>query len=173
NQVATVLGLGMFAFFVQILLNSPSKILLIINTLLFAVCSYRGVITFSRGGVFVGLFMIFLLLIIVFPKVNIRAKSKIVLSVIVGIFLGSFVWAYISVQTGGMIDKRYANQNASGVEKESVLTGRERLMETEFQMFLDNPIFGVGVGKNKEERIEMTGIVAASHSEVTRLLAEH
>lgn len=173
NQVATVLGLGMFAFFVQILLNSPSKILLIINTLLFAVCSYRGVITFSRGGVFVGLFMIFLLLIIVFPKVNIRAKSKIVLSVIVGVFLGFFVWTYTSVQTGGMIDKRYANQNASGVEKESVLTGRERLMETEFQMFLDNPIFGVGVGKNREERIEMTGIAAASHSEVTRLLAEH
>src|SRR5690606_31727496 len=94
-------------------------------------------------------------------------------SIIVGVFLGSFVWAYISVQTGGMIDKRYANQNASGVEKESVLTGRERLMETEFQMFLDNPIFGVGVGKNREERIEMTGIAAASHSEVTRLLAEH
>src|SRR5690606_12199541 len=94
-------------------------------------------------------------------------------SIIVGVFLGSFVWAYISVQTGGMIDKRYANQNASGVEKESVLTGRETLMETEFQMFLDNPIFGVGVGKNREERIEMTGIVAASHSEVTRLLAEH
>src|SRR5690606_392753 len=39
--------------------------------------------------------------------------------------------------------------------------------------FLDNPIFGVGVGKNREERIEMTGIAAASHNEVTRLLAEH
>jgi O-antigen ligase len=39
-------------------------------------------------------------------------------------------------------------------------------------MFLDNPIVGVGVG-GQEERIEATGDVVASHSEVSRLLAEH
>src|SRR5690606_28028679 len=117
------------------------------------VCSYRGVITFSRGGVFVGLFMIFLLLIIVFPKVNIRAKSKIALSIIVGVFLGSFVWAYISVQTGGMIDKSYANQNATGVKKESVMTVRETLIETECKLILDTPIMMVGVGINRDERL--------------------
>jgi O-antigen ligase len=40
-------------------------------------------------------------------------------------------------------------------------------------MFLDNPIFGVGVGKNKEYRLETTGVDAASHNEITRMLAEH
>jgi len=40
-------------------------------------------------------------------------------------------------------------------------------------MFLDNPIFGIGVGKNKEYRLETTGIDAASHNEITRMLAEH
>jgi hypothetical protein len=173
NQVATLLGIGMFIFFVQILLNSRTKFLLIINTVLFALCAYRGVLTFSRGGVFVGILMILLLLFTIFPLVNIRAKSKIILMSIGGCVLGIFVWFYVSLQTGGMIDKRYANQNASGVEKESLLTGRETLMETELEMFINNPIFGVGVGKNKEERKETTGIRAASHSEVTRLLAEH
>jgi O-antigen ligase len=40
-------------------------------------------------------------------------------------------------------------------------------------MFLDNPIFGVGVGRNKEIREKETGIVSASHNEITRMLAEH
>lgn len=173
NQVSTILGLGMFCFFVQIILNSKSKLLLVINTMLFAVCAYRGVLTFSRGGVIVGLFIIILLLIAIFPRVNIRAKSKLGLSAVIGIILGFIVWTYVSLQTGGMIDKRYANQNATGVEKESLLTGRETLMQTEIEMFFNNPILGVGVGKNREERKEMTGIAAATHSEVTRLLAEH
>jgi O-antigen ligase len=38
---------------------------------------------------------------------------------------------------------------------------------------LDHPFVGVGVGRAKEERIEATGDVVASHSEVSRLLAEH
>ncbi len=46
-------------------------------------------------------------------------------------------------------------------------------MAAELQMFLDNPIFGVGVGRNKEIREKETGIVAASHNEITRMLAEH
>ena len=40
-------------------------------------------------------------------------------------------------------------------------------------MFLDHPFLGVGVGKNVELRKELTGIEAASHNELTRMLAEH
>ncbi len=40
-------------------------------------------------------------------------------------------------------------------------------------MDFDNPILGVGVGKNKELRASQTGIVSASHNEITRMLAEH
>jgi hypothetical protein len=39
--------------------------------------------------------------------------------------------------------------------------------------YVDHPIVGVGVGRAREERIEATGDVVASHSEVSRLLAEH
>jgi len=173
NQVATILGLGMFVFFVQILLNSPSKLVLYTNIFLLLACSYRGIITFSRGGVIVGIIMILLFSYFLFKKLNSRAKNKMIILMVSAVILGFSVWTYSSLQTGGLIDKRYANQNAAGVEKESLLTGREKLMETEFQMFLENPILGVGVGKNKEERLEMTGIEAATHNEITRLLAEH
>src|SRR5690554_3669992 len=173
NQVATILGLGMFVFFTQILLNSPSKIILYTNVIILFICSYRGIITFSRGGIFVGILMIALLCYFLFTKLNLRAKNKMVVLMVGAVILGFSVWTYSSLQTGGMIDKRYANQDAAGREKEGLLTGRETLMETELQMFLDNPLFGVGAGKNREERFEMTGIVSASHNEVTRLLAEH
>lgn len=173
NQVATILGLGMFVFFVQALLNSPSKIIFYTNVALLFICSYRGIITFSRGGVFVGIFMILLFCYFLFKHLNVRAKSKMMVLMVGTFVLGFSVWTYSSLQTGGMIDKRYANQDALGREKEGLLTGREKLMATEFQMFLDNPLWGVGVGKNKEERYEMTGIEAASHNEITRLLAEH
>ena len=83
------------------------------------------------------------------------------------------VWGYSSIQTNGLINKRYANQDAKGREKESKFTGREVLFESEIDMFLDNPFMGVGVGRNKEIRKKETGIVSASHNELTRMLAEH
>jgi O-antigen ligase len=81
-------------------------------------------------------------------------------------------WFYSSYQTGGLIDNRYANKDALGREKSSLLTGRGDIAQTEWIMFLDHPFVGVG-GRLGEERIEATGDVVASHSEVSRLLAEH
>ena len=173
NQVSTILGLGMFLFFFQVLLNSKEKMVVLLNTILLLLVSYRGIVTFSRGGVMTGLVMIGALAFFIFFLLNSRAKSRFIFYSIAGLFLGTAVWIYSSNETGGMINKRYANQSARGVEKESQLSGRETLMGTELQMFLDNPILGVGVGKNKEYREELTGIQAASHNEITRIIAEH
>ncbi|HUH52257.1 MAG TPA: O-antigen ligase family protein [Flavobacterium sp.] len=173
NQVSTILGLGMFAFTVQILLNSKNKLLLVVNTLLLALIAYRGLISFSRGGVITALIIIVLLIIMIFIRSNQKAKNKLSLVVVLSIFLGFGVWSYTSLQTGGVIENRYRNENAKGEQKESLLTGREVLIATELQMFYENPIFGVGVGRNKEVREEETGIEAASHNEISRTLAEH
>jgi O-antigen ligase len=83
------------------------------------------------------------------------------------------VWSYSTLQTNGMINKRYANEDARGRQKKSKLSGREAIIESEIDMFLENPIFGVGVGKNREYREETTGINAASHNEISRMMAEH
>lgn len=118
-------------------------------------------------------FMVVLLLIIVFLISGKKSRVKILATVAVGITALSFVWGISSSQTGGLIDKRYANEGVNGQKKESQMSGREDLMKTEFEMFLDHPVFGIGVGKNKEFREELTGISAASHNEITRMLAEH
>ena len=173
NQVSTILGLGIFVFFVKIVLSSKTSLIRNINILFFVIITFRGIVTFSRGGVITGFVMIIIVVVLLLLYTRSYVKSKIVMLVVFGVFALAGIWAYSSIQTGGLIDKRYANQDARGREKASKLTGRERLIESEFNMFLDNPVFGIGVGKNKEYRLETTGVDAASHNEITRMLAEH
>ena len=173
NQVATFLGLGMFIFFSRIILESKTKVLLVINLIVALNISYRGMVTFSRGGMITGFLMIVLLLGFLYFKSNFQGKVK--LNYIFGLILVAMVgvWSYTSYQTGGLIEKRYANQDAAGRAKESQFTGREDVAQNEIKQFLENPIFGVGVGKGVENRQVQTGTFILSHDEITRMLAEH
>lgn len=173
NQVSTILGLGIFLFFIKVILNSKTIGIRNINIFFFLFITFRGIVTFSRGGVITGFVMIIIVVILLLVFTRSQGKSKVVSLVVFGLIALSGVWAYSSIQTSGLIDKRYANKDAKGRVKESKLTGREKLIESELNMFLDNPILGIGVGKNKEYREETTGIEAASHNEITRMLAEH
>lgn len=173
NQVSTILGLGIFIFFVQLMLNSSNALLQLINGVLVLTFAFRGLVTFSRGGVYTGAAMVLLLLIILYFQANFQTKPKIAGIVLISFLATLGVWIYSSVQTNGLLDKRYANQDATGRVKKSQLSGREILMESELKMFFENPVLGVGVGKNKELREAQTGIEAASHNELTRMLAEH
>jgi hypothetical protein len=173
NQVSTILGLGIFVFFVQFLLNSKNIILAIVNAGFVLVFAFRGIVTFSRGGVMTAVAMIVLLLMVLYFQANFKTKPKIGLIIVLSFLAGLGVWGYSSIQTGGLINKRYANQDARGREKKTQMSGREDLMESEIQMFFDNPILGVGVGRSKLVREEKTGIVSASHNEITRMFAEH
>lgn len=173
NQVATILGLGMFVFLSRIILESKSKVQLIINVILTLNIAYRGMITFSRGGMITGFLMIVLLLLFLYFKSNTRGKIKLNY-IFIFVVLASFgTWSYTSFQTGGLIDKRYANQDAAGRVKKSQFTGREEVAQSEINTFLKNPILGVGVGRGAEVRLQETGIFVVSHDEITRMLAEH
>jgi hypothetical protein len=173
NQVATILGLGMFVFFSRIILDSKSKFQILINVFLALNITYRGMITFSRGGMITGFLMIVLLLIFLYFKSNFAGKVKLNYIIVLLVIALIATWSYTSFQTGGLIDKRYANQDAAGRAKKSQLTGREEIAADEINIFLKNPIFGVGVGKGVEVRKLDTPGAALSHDEITRMLAEH
>ena len=127
----------------------------------------------SRGGMLTGLIMIIVLIGITYLKVNSNGKTKMNF-LLIGIVLTMIaIWGYSINQTSGLIEKRYANQDAKGREKEDQFTGRGAIAETEIVIFLENPIFGAGVGKATELRQDATGEVVLSHSEITRLMAEH
>ncbi len=173
NQVATILGLGMFIFFSRIILESKTKFMLILNLVIAINLSYRGIVTFSRGGMITGFLMIILLLLFLYSKSNYTGRVKLNYIIVMITIAMMVTWAYTSFQTGGLIDKRYANQDAAGRVKESKFTGREDVAKNEIDIFLKNPIFGVGVGKGAEVREAETGNGTLSHDEITRMLAEH
>jgi len=174
NQVATLLGIGMFIFFSRLILESRTKLMFVINLIIIFNISYRGLVTFSRGGMITGLLMI--LILIFFLYKNTKGEGRYKLNILLVLFLlgFAFTWVYTSSQTGGLIDKRYANQDATGKVKESQFTGREEILDSEIDAFLDSPVFGIGVAKGLEIREEKTGgEIITSHNEVSRTFAEH
>jgi O-antigen ligase len=173
NQVASALGLGMFILGIRIFLNSPTLGIKLLNVTLLIIMSYRAVITLSRGGVITGVLCMGVFLTMYF----IQAKPKMRANVLGGgiLFIGalSIGWMISSSQSSGFLEKRYANQNASGVEKEDITTGRKDLFLGEIEGFVSNPFFGIGSSRAKDQRIEEEGQGVTSHSEISRTLAEH
>lgn len=173
NQVSTALGIGMFCLVVQLFTNSKNVILLAINLGLLSLLTYRGIVTFSRGGVLTSLMISVAFIFFYFKAVNIKKKKRLIGPILFLILTASFTYLLTSVRTSGLIDKRYANKDAAGRIKEDISTGRKELISSELAAFFENPITGIGVGKIKEYREEKESISAASHNELSRMLSEH
>jgi len=173
NQVATILGLGMFIHAVFFSAYSPSIISKLIHITLLFLMSYRGIITFSRGGIFTAVIVTLIFYFVYYMSVTAKAKLRIGKFFLFFIGLGFAIWLVSSYQTKGLIDLRYQNKDVTGRDKEDISTGRSLLLSSELNEFLKHPVFGVGVGKIKETREKITGINVVSHNEISRLLSEH
>lgn len=175
NQVSTILGLGGFIFFSRLLLESKKPLLFAINLFLFSYISFRGLVTFSRGGMMTSIVMIVVLMFIVYRLINTQAKNIMVTFILISAFAFAGIWFYSSSQTSGLIENRYANKDALGREKKTQLSGREDIMGSEIKMFKENPVFGVGAGRGRELRPGGIGYEKGinSHNELTRMLGEH
>ncbi len=172
NQVATIIGLGSFIVVAHLLFKKRIFPLLFIDMFLFVYIIYRGLITFSRGGMITAMLAIsaFLFFYILARKDKIQQLFKYTgLIMLFGIAL----FVYTANLTGGMLINRYTNKNAAGITKSDFSTGRVDLFKSELENFFEHPFFGIGVGGSKYERFEETDVLAASHNEVSRLLSEH
>lgn len=172
NQVATILGLGLFVFFTRLILFSKNKYLVIINLIIVFNITFRGLSTFSRGGMITSGLMILILVLVIYLNSKSQGRYKLSLFLVGATIIFSGIWMYTQVQTNGMIGLRYANKDALGREKDSQFTGREEIAEGEINIFLENPFLGVGMAKSVESRAEESGAGLPSHNEITRTLAE-
>ena len=172
NQVSTIIGFGVFIFLVHLVLKKRISVAIFIDVLFFLYLIYRGLLTFSRGGMLTALVAIFIFSFFYMFSVKDKLKQLIKYAGIVILF-GIGLVSYTSYKTDGMLINRYTNKNAAGVEKKDISTGRITLFITEFEGFLDNPFFGLGVGGAKYYRQDKLDKLAASHNEVSRLLSEH
>ncbi len=173
NQVATVLGLGMFIMVVRLFLKSPNLALKLLNLTILGAMTFRAIVTFSRGGIFAAIIVVAAFLWSLFFKSSLRQKNQIIGSLFLLIIAISVTWVISSNQTMGLIDKRYANEDALGREKGDITTGRVALFMEEIEGFLESPFLGIGASRVKNIRVETTGQHLPSHNEVGRLLSEH
>lgn len=173
NQVATALGLGMFLIGVCIVSKNYLSGFLIFDVLILSYITYRGLLTFSRGGIITGVVCLITFAFFYFlSKPNFA--SRFVTFGAVSISTVVIVWLFTSSVTGGMLNNRYLGKTVSGKDVADVTSGRGDIIEQQIESFLENPIFGIGVGNGKQKRLESRKrVVAISHNELGRLIEEH
>jgi hypothetical protein len=163
NQVSTVLGLGIFvclACYVLFKNDLPTVFYLVVFTVFFAI---QSVLTFSRSGIYNALGAI---LFVIFFRVRKsgRGFGKLIPLAGVAILFLMMIFPYLNDFTGGKLQERFGDTGT---------TNRAEIVGSDIQLFLENPVFGTGVGEAKYAREEYLDMTAASHTEFTRLIAEH
>jgi len=93
-----------------------------------------------------------------------RGSVAIQLLLSLGVISYFVVFPFLVNLTGGALVARFSDFDS---------TGRDVLALVDYQVFLDNPVFGVGVGQSTYYHIPYFGYAKQTHTEYSRLLAEH
>jgi hypothetical protein len=182
NQVATCLGLGFFVMFYswkEKLNLTGHRFLDLFFLVLFFL---QGLVTFSRGGMLVGLISVIIYLFGVSKKNErfvLKTKSKgVIFLLIVLVTVIISVFYYVNEKTDGKLIARYSGETEGtfrGTQEKTlskVTSGRNDLLKDDYRVWKENFIFGVGVGSSMYERAKF-GTNMAPHIELSRLLSEH
>lgn len=161
NQVSSTLGLGgLSALFLGILRPVGSGRFLLVGLAVWLLS--QAALTFSRGGVWAtvgaiacaGSYMLR----------DRRSSGRFVVSALtIALLVFLVVVPFLHEITGGALARRLSSTHA---------TGREKIAQADWLVFLENPVLGVGPGQSYEEHAR-TYHASSAHTEFSRLLAEH
>lgn len=160
NQVSAILGLGALLLVLLTVDQNSGDVRFLALSLGLGLLT-QSVLTFSRGGLYnfaAGL----LGGIVHFLRKPSRYLRFIILLAFLSVLIIILVVPRLEQFTGGFLSQRFTDLD---------LTNREELAQAEFRLFKENPVFGVGVGMASYMRGFKIG--GASHTEYTRILAEH
>lgn len=162
NQVASTLGLGaLFALFYAFVERRKKMLcwMMVIIALWFL---GQGTLTFSRGGVAncLGAMAVGSFFLLGDRKTRGGAVVRGALAATVGLYL---LFPALDAMTGGNLGRRFTD---------SSLTGRDKIIQGDLLAFRENPILGIGPGEAWRYH-EVFFRQSGSHTEYTRLLAEH
>ncbi|MCG8320608.1 MAG: O-antigen ligase family protein [Cytophagales bacterium] len=174
NQVSTVLGLGIFIVGLSLFSGYRMTGFKVIDVGLVALFGIRGLLTFSRGGIITAIGALFVAIFIFATKANNpQLVKKLFVTGIFVILAGLIVFNYTNELTGGFLKRRYANESSVNGKKRDFTTGRLKILMSELAAFGEYPILGAGIGMGKYYRVKHGSKALASHTEFSRLLAEH
>lgn len=164
NQTSTALGLGaLLAFLISIdPLTSRAIRWSMTGTALLLLT--QATMTFARGGVYsavIGAILASITLLVSRRGRTIASLRGIVLLIVLAVVFIGAILPRLDQFTGGALETRLG---------ETATTGRDELVRDDLRLWYEHPLLGVGPGMSKRHRIDLT---AGSHTEYTRLLAEH
>lgn len=177
NQISSVLGLGIliigfsFLFKLSIFGSSLTGLILAVGF------AFRGLLTFSRGGILTALLILALIYILInFSRVKsaaLRFRTVVVLLVFMAVGYG--VFEYANEITGNALYDRYAGiKRGEKLGVEDYTSGRSLIALIDIEIFKDNILLGTGVGMSKYLRVSYGyGVPVNAHIEFTRMLGEH
>jgi len=173
NQMATVLGLGLIVFFLRLILKPSTTFHFIIDLVLMMYMYFRGILTFSRGGMIAAILTIIVFLAFVNWNADWQFRKHLLWKTVIVFIALSAISVWTSKQSHGLLKNRYANEDKNGKARVHRATGRLKVALREINFFEEHPVLGIGVGKGKEIRNKELGKKLSSHNEITRMLAEH
>lgn len=173
-HVSSVLGIGILIIMVSFFLNQTLFVYKIIDFSILALLLYRALLTFSRSGIYTAALVVIIMLILMLIQRRLRLQSKrFIVTLVVSSVLLFVIWNQVNDVTRGMAFNRYTGRNSAGVRLEDISSNRRMLISQEVKMFSDHFLLGIGVGMTSKIRREEFSFVASSHTEYTRLMAEH
>ncbi|MBA4283800.1 MAG: hypothetical protein C0432_05860 [Candidatus Puniceispirillum sp.] len=181
NQVATLLGVGIFICFVFLINKWKITGYRITDFLLFFLFGFQGLLTFSRGGIIGGVLGILIILFFVlFSTDSVKRRYKLPKLgkiIVLAAILLTITFQIADNLTGGLLGLRYLGETegtlAGTKEKsiDSITTGRFNIFMEDIDIWLDNVFLGVGAGASSFMREGSQYYL--THVELSRLLSEH
>jgi O-antigen ligase len=164
NQTSSVLGLGLTAIWLLLLFWKHEQGELLRLIFLGGWFLVQALLTFSRGGVFTAALAGLAATAHIFGSSK-KTVRNVFLGVLVVMVFSYLVLPQLDRLTGGSMSQRFSDTDP---------TGRDVIILTDLEAFLENPLWGVGPGEMPSYRTTHMGErFMAAHTEYTRILAEH
>ncbi|MDQ2805448.1 MAG: O-antigen ligase family protein [Chloroflexota bacterium] len=162
NQVSAILGLGaLFAFFLLMDKSLNARL----RWVMFGIMVWLGsqsAFTFSRGGLYNAGFAVLLAVLFLLRERRSRLQLLVV-AVLVFALANYFVLPTFESFTAGAFGTRFSD---------TTLSGRDQIALADLNLWLANPVFGVGPGRADLLRVD-SRLAESAHTEYSRLLSEH
>jgi O-antigen ligase len=167
NQVSAILGLGALMAYLYVLDRRVSFSIRVLTLVIIIVFAAQSALTFSRGGLYIAIGSALAGSLFLVRSSRTRIKLVVVAAILstIGYYV---VLPRLDAFSQGKLAARFQNTTP---------TGRDWLAAAELKAWQENPIFGLGPGgaeSYRHDRLTRSGVYqVASHTEYTRLLAEH
>ena len=163
NQASTIFGLGLLLAFFYLFVDRHNKQFRLLMAIAGVWCIIQAGLTFSRGGVATAIGAIGVASFLLLRDRHSRTSTFLRIGLLV-VLAAYVVVPRLNAFTGGAFGNRFTSTD---------LTGRDRIMKSDLEAFKEHPMFGIGPGQSKDFHGRHMGRRYGTHTEYSRLLAEH